>query len=68
MPNPKSRLWNKKKQKKKTQQVQDNNSTKFYCKNEIRTNQNCDKKQTKVSVEQTKSNGEFYLYLNPLGT
>jgi hypothetical protein len=45
-PNPKSRLWNQKKQKTKTktQQVQNKNLTRFYCKNEIRIEQCCDKK------------------------
>ncbi len=41
--NTKSKLWNKK-TKTKTWQVQNKNSTRFYCKNEIRIEQSCDKK------------------------
>jgi len=64
VPNPNYEI---RKTKTKTQ-VQDKNSTWFYYKNEIRIDQDCDKKHTKASVEQIKHNGEFYLYLYPLGT
>jgi hypothetical protein len=48
--------------------VQDKNSIRFDCNNEIKTKQGCDKKNVpKIGVEQTKSNGEFDLYLYPLG-
>jgi hypothetical protein len=47
-------------------QGQDNNSTRFYYKNEIITKQGCDKKHTKIGVEQIKGSGEFYFYLYPL--
>jgi hypothetical protein len=64
IPNPD---YETRKTKTKTQ-VQDKNSTWFYYKNEIKVDQDCDKKHAKTGVEQTKSNGEFYLYLYPLGT
>jgi hypothetical protein len=47
--------------------MQNKDPTKFYFKEEIK--QGHDKKNIpKTSVEQTKSNGEFFFYLYQLGT
>jgi hypothetical protein len=44
-----------------------NNPTRFYCKEQTKQAYN-KKAYPKIDVEQTKDNGEFYLYIYLLGT
>ncbi len=49
--------------------MRNKNPMRFYYKEKTKTKQGYDKKNVlKISVEQTKDNGEFYLYLYLLGT
>jgi hypothetical protein len=43
------------------------NPTRFYCKEKTKQSYN-KKAYPKIDVEQTKDNGEFYLYIYLLGT